>query len=228
MAPRAQLFSSGPNTSANPRRPGTIVSVLVHGFVALALLVPVGTAIQSGFFEQHLVYLVPPNRSPEPRIAIPSTIIEAPAVGHPGAGIDVPTQGPLDAPASRKSPGSTAEHPRIEDQVLTRAMENETALSEVEVDSAVVRDPTSAAPEYPQRMLAAGIGGFVTARYVVDTVGAVDTLTFTIMEFTHQEFAEAVRQALPRMHFRPALQHGARVRQWVEQTFHFRIEPKVP
>jgi hypothetical protein len=28
------------------------------------------------------------------------------------------------------------------------------------------------------------------------------------------------------MHFRPAIQRGRLVRQWVEQTFHFRIERK--
>ncbi len=196
--------------------------------VAFALLAPVGKAIESGFFDQHLVYLAPPNRAPEPRLELPATIVSPPGVGPPGAGVEVPTSGPLDAPASRGALGSVSERPRIEDLVRAEAIRTETALTEVEVDSAVVRDPTSAAPDYPPKMLAAAIPGYVTARYVVDTLGAVDTLTFTVVEFTNQEFSDAVRRALPGMHFRPALQHGKRVRQWVEQTFHFRIQGAKP
>ena len=102
------------------------------------------------------------------------------------------------------------------------------ALTEVEVDSTVVRDPTSAAPSYPPQLLAKGIEGSVLARYVVDTTGRVDTLTWRVISTTHPDFAEAVRQTLGGMHFRPAIQGGSRVRQLVEQTFRFRITPADP
>jgi TonB family protein len=223
MAPLLAGLSSG-----RALRPGTIVSILIHGLVVAGLLAPVGQAIEASFFDRHLVYLVPPNRSPEPHVELPSTISAPPRIGTPGAGVDDPTGGPLDAPASQAGEASSSHRPRLEDLVPARTVRTETALTEVEVDSAVIRDPTSAAPEYPPRMLAAGITGQVTARYVVDTLGTVDTLTFTVVEFTHREFSDAVRRALPGMHFRPAIQRGKLVRQWVEQTFHFRIQPPSP
>lgn len=60
----------------------------------------------------------------------------------------------------------------------------------------------------------------------VDRLGVVDTTSYTVVQASRSEFSEAVRQALSGMHFRPAMQRGRLVRQWVEQTFHFRIERK--
>jgi TonB family protein len=105
------------------------------------------------------------------------------------------------------------------DQILP----GDNALTVIEVDSEVVRDPTSAAPEYPAQLLAKGLEGWAMVRYVVDTLGQVDTLTYRVLQATHMGFARAVRLALPNMRFRPAIQSGNRVRQLVEQTFRFRI-----
>jgi TonB family protein len=68
-----------------------------------------------------------------------------------------------------------------------------------------------------------GIEGSAAVRYVVDTLGNVDTLTYRVVSATHEEFALAVRRALPHMRFRPAVQGGQRVRQLVQQTFTFRV-----
>jgi TonB family protein len=97
------------------------------------------------------------------------------------------------------------------------------ALTVIEVDSEVVRDPTSAAPAYPPQLLSKGLEGWAMVRYVVDSTGQVDTLTYRVVQATHAGFAHAVRLALPSMRFRPAIQGGNRVRQLVEQTFRFRI-----
>jgi TonB family protein len=106
-----------------------------------------------------------------------------------------------------------------------RPLPGDNALTVLEVDSAVVRDPASAAPDYPAQLLARGVEGFASVRYVVDTTGLVDTLTYHVIEATAPDFAVEVRRVLPAMHFRPALQGGRRVRQLVEQTFRFRIAP---
>jgi len=45
---------------------------------------------------------------------------------------------------------------------------------------------------------------------------------------SHPEFANAVREALTHMRFRPAIQSSRKVRQWVEQNFAFRITPPRP
>jgi protein TonB len=93
-----------------------------------------------------------------------------------------------------------------------------------ELDTPVTFDPTSAAPAYPPTLQAAGIEGSATMQFVVDTTGVVDSTTVKVMTATHAEFVQAVREALPNMHFRPAELGDQRVRQLVEQQFKFRIQ----
>jgi TonB family protein len=114
----------------------------------------------------------------------------------------------------------------VEQTFYFRVQRNETALTKNEVDNPVERDPTSPEPEFPKELLTAGIAGQVTARFVVDTMGVVDMTSYTVVQFSRAEFEVAVRAALPGMRFTPATQGGRLVRQWVEQTFHFRIQRK--
>jgi len=114
----------------------------------------------------------------------------------------------------------------VEQTFYFRVQRNETALTRNEVDNPVERDPTSAEPEFPKQLLTAGIAGQVTARFVVDTMGVVDMASYSVVQYSRPEFEEAVRGALPGMRFTPATQGGRLVRQWVEQTFHFRVQRK--
>ncbi|MEK7381028.1 MAG: energy transducer TonB [Gemmatimonadota bacterium] len=100
----------------------------------------------------------------------------------------------------------------------------ESVLTELEVDSAVRRDPSSAAPEYPLDLLGLNIEGSAFVLYVVDSTGEVDTRTYRVVRATHPGFAAAVQRALPRMRFSPAVLHGQPVRQLVQQNFAFRIQ----
>ena len=104
----------------------------------------------------------------------------------------------------------------------------ETALTEIEVDSTVKRDPTSAAPEYPPSLLSQRVEGSTFVHYVVDTTGRVDTTTIQVVRATHPAFALSVRTALAQMIFRPAVQSSQKVRQWVQQNFAFRINIPPP
>jgi len=122
-------------------------------------------------------------------------------------------------------PDGQAAATAVEAEGGDRQGEDETALTEVEVDSAVVRDPSSAAPVYPAVLLARNIQGSAYVEYVVDTTGLVDTSTIRVVRATHPEFAQATREALAQMKFRPALHAGTRVRQWVQQNFAFTIVP---
>jgi len=99
-----------------------------------------------------------------------------------------------------------------------------TVYMEAELEHPVERDPASAGPAYPEALLQAGISGWVTVQFVVDTTGHADTTSFAILEATHPEFGESVRQALPGMLFRPAELQGRFVRQLVRQDFRFRLE----
>jgi hypothetical protein len=99
----------------------------------------------------------------------------------------------------------------------------DSVYSVLEVDTAVVRSASSAAPAYPPALLAAHIQGYVNARYVVDTTGLADTTTFEVMTATNPEFVTAVRDVLPFMHFQPAKIGPQKVRQLVQQQFSFKI-----
>jgi TonB family protein len=83
-------------------------------------------------------------------------------------------------------------------------------------------------PAYPREMQERRTSGRVVAQYVVDTSGRADVTTLKGLEFTDHAFLEAVRQALPRMRFKPAEIRGRRVRQLVHQTFAFEIRPGIP
>jgi protein TonB len=103
----------------------------------------------------------------------------------------------------------------------------DSVYSVLEVDTAVARMASSAAPAYPLKLLEAHVMGFVQAQYVVDTTGFADTTSFHVITATNPEFVDAVRQALPYMRFHPAKIGSSKVRQLVEQQFSFRIADTV-
>jgi protein TonB len=103
--------------------------------------------------------------------------------------------------------------------------DSEKAYSEIEVDSTVALDPSAEGPQYPPALLKAGVQGVVYARFIVDTVGHVDTATMVVLDKPDPEFVAAVRTALGRMTYRPAILRGRAVAQLVEQPFIFRIQP---
>jgi TonB family protein len=102
----------------------------------------------------------------------------------------------------------------------------DTAFSVLEVDEMVERYENSAAPVYPQDLMATGTQGMVQATYVVDTTGTVDTTTVRVTYSDDPRFTQSVRVALPQMRFRPAKRAGKTVRQLVEQKFRFKIVPE--
>lgn len=101
-------------------------------------------------------------------------------------------------------------------------------FSEIEVDSAASRDPGSAGPEYPPSLMATRVEGSVLATFVVDTTGRPDLATYIALESSHPLFSLAVRDALPRMKFRPAKRGSVPVRQQVELRFSFRVVKPPP
>ena len=71
--------------------------------------------------------------------------------------------------------------------------------------------------------MAKGIGGSVLATFVVNVDGRPDLDTYMALEASDSLFAQAVREALPRMKFRPAKINDKPVRQLVEQRFLFKV-----
>lgn len=76
---------------------------------------------------------------------------------------------------------------------------------------------------YPPGLFAAKVGGIVLAEFVVDAGGGVERETFGIVSSPHPLFSDAVRQALTRALYKPALRQGVPVRQLVQQPFEFSV-----
>ena len=83
--------------------------------------------------------------------------------------------------------------------------------------------PGSPAPRYPDILKQAGLGGAVLVAFVVDTSGNVDLQTIRVFVATHQLFADAVKTALPEMHFLPAMVNGRNVKQVVRLPIVFNV-----
>jgi Periplasmic protein TonB, links inner and outer membranes len=91
-----------------------------------------------------------------------------------------------------------------------------------QVDRPVVLDSASLpAIEYPPALRATGTSGVVMAEFVVDTAGRAEPEYFGVVSATDPLFTAAVREALGRLRFRPALLRGRPVRQVVRLPFEF-------
>ncbi len=206
------------------QRDGVSIAIMVAHVVAVAAVLapPVQQATREEIIDRLVVFLVPPD-APGSREASEGT---AAWRGDAEAGSGQAVAAAITAEPAVEERGELPELTSSALAVAPLVDPVEGALSELEVDSAVVRDPMSAAPEYPHHLLNSGLEGLAEVRYVVDTLGNVDTLSYRVLNASHPDFAVAVRRALPHMRFRPAIQGGRRVRQLVEQKFRFRITPK--
>ena len=91
-----------------------------------------------------------------------------------------------------------------------------------QVDKVAALDSTSQVQiPYPPSLYAAHTRGLVLAEFVVDAQGRVEDDTFGVISSTHPLFAAAVRSAIDRVVFTPALRGGKPVRQLVHQPFEF-------
>ena len=137
-------------------------------------------------------------------------------------------------PAPRKAAPSEAPPPTAEVAIAPPPNEPPgdpvAIFSEIEVDNAAERDPTSEGPTYPDSLLKAQIEGAARVTFVVDSTGHAEVASFGVIETDRSGFADAVRAALPRMKFRPASIGEKKVAQHVEQTFVFKITraPVIP
>lgn len=198
---------------------GIALSLVIHAaLLGLVLLAYRGEPERRSLVEEMVMFLVPPDQPPGRETVNP---VEWGGLATKGAGAGTGQsgrsrgEGPTALqPEDSAGPAPTAaEPPVLGDNVLT----------EMEVDSTVRRYEESAAPDYPPAMLARNLEGSAIVTYVVDTTGLADTTSFRVLEATHPDFADAVRQALPKMRFRPAVLMGVKVRQLVQQSFGFRI-----
>lgn len=221
-----RLWAESYAKAAAPAMPSAVLSLIVHAAVIAGWVVGTLPApgVESESFANRVYYIPPPDRTPSQpgsREAI-HYIAMTPPPG-PGAG-----EGPHVAGDARPTAVLDATvGDRARDTVTAPAVPpsagQDSVYSVLEVDVAVVRSASSAAPAYPLSMLKAHISGSVKAQYVVDTTGFADTSSLRVITATHQDFVTSVREALPYMRFEPARIGTMKVRQLVEQQFSFKI-----
>jgi TonB family protein len=199
--------------------------LLIHFVAFVALVFPPGESpSKEMLLESMVVYLMPPDDLGPSQAAPGGLAWSSETRGTAEDGIAT-TELAVESVLSRRGDVPALDATAL--NVSTMAEAEEDALTVLEVDSAVVRHPDSAAPEYPAHLLQSGLEGLAEVRYVVDTLGSVDTLSYRVLRASHVDFAVSVRRALPNMRFRPAMQSGRPVRQLIEQTFRFQINPSL-
>ena len=203
---------------------GMAVSVVIH--VALMLIVVAAyreAPRQDDSLDQFVTYLVPPDRPaarPGSTAAQWTSQTNKPATqkGIGGSsGSPALSTGPV-------VPDSGTGRPTEPISIDLPSLLGDSIHLEIDVDSAVQRYTWSAAPEYPLELLRQEVQGNAFVIYVVDTSGTADSSSLQVVKATHQEFVDAVREALPKMRFRPAILGGQKVRQLVQQNFAFKIQ----
>lgn len=212
---------------STPVSSSVVISIVTHAVLIAAAVASTNrpASVDPDWIENKVYYLPPPNREPT-QAGSAETIkyVElapegtgsgfGPVVDGIGTGLPPeasPTKGDLGRDTTSSAPA-----PMLAG--------GDSVFSRLEVDSTVTRYPGSAAPAYPLEMLKQGVQGSVMTQYVVDTSGFADTTSLKILKSTHDDFAAAVRAALPYMRFYPAKVGPRKVRQLVEQEFTFKIE----
>lgn len=127
---------------------------------------------------------------------------------------------PATIAAGEFSIGSTAS-PATGDPSGTAGGDREGPLEASAVEVPVAPRPGNPAPRYPEALRAMGVEGVVVVEYVVSAAGRVERESVRPIGGAHPLFVAAVRQALERARFAPALVGGRTVRQLVRQEFVF-------
>ena len=215
------LLESAPRTP-RPNR-ATVFSVIMH-LTLIAVFVlgrePSPPEPDSGEMED-VSYLIPFDRIKGPPPQEVRTHWHGLGRVGEGTGFDARPREPgvpTGPPESGRKAVANATVPAPQDFLY------DTVATATEVDSAA-RVVESAVPAYPPTLLAQRIEGRAVVQFVVDTLGRAETMSFAVIETTHDEFAEAVRAALPDMRFTPAVVSSHKVRQLVQQPFLFKILP---
>jgi outer membrane biosynthesis protein TonB len=203
----------------------TLISAAVHAAIVLAFIVAAPRLVHelSDELSQKLTFLIPVDRgSPSPEQHLTYMAIGGGVADEGLPRAETKTIDPKGEFALPQITGTPTD-PNVPIPVPIEPQVADNAYSVVEVDSAAVRDTTSAAPAYPHVMMIKRIEGYAAMRFVVDSTGLIDMGTVELLQATNAEFVQAVRDAMPRMRFRPAKMGVLAVRQLAEQLFKFEM-----
>jgi TonB family protein len=211
---------------STPVSSSAVISVVTHALLIAAAVASTNrpTSVDAGWIENRAYYLPPPDRRPSQDGS--RETIEYIELAPEGPGTGYGEGGVRDGPVIKDVSAGLGDIGRdLTNTIAAPTLSGgDSIFTQLEVDSTVTRFPGSAAPQYPVEMLKQGIQGSVVTQYVVDTTGFADSTSLKIVRTTHEQFADAVRAALPYMRFFPAKVGSKKVRQLVEQEFSFKIE----
>lgn len=215
-----------PPRSPEPVSVGATVSIVTHAALVVSLALFTGQAVvkseQTGesIIEMGIRLLLPPDKGSAPSQEARAQWTSQ-QLGPMQPSTSVASSG---APVAKETAAESSKEMEESAPVpLAEAASAQNAFTILDLDSAAVRDPESAAPLYPPLLQARGVEGMAIVRFVVDSTGRADLASFQLIQASHPLFAAAVRDALPRMKFRAAVIGSKKVRQLVEQPFIFRL-----
>jgi outer membrane biosynthesis protein TonB len=179
---------------------------------------------------ESIYYLPPPDRTPSQPPLEERVRYTRAGAGAPEESVAPDSVRPLGDPRATRSRGTERGGADDVTQAAQAALSEsaDSVYSVLEVDIAAVRMAGSAAPVYPPALREQYIEGSVAARDVIDSTGHAEPQSLEVLEATHPEFEQSVRDALPGMRFSPGIVGGRRIRQLVEQRFAFRMVATVP
>jgi protein TonB len=193
---------------------------------------PVPTDIHIAYLPQPAsVVPVAPKTPPAPPVQSPAKALPIPSAPSAVPVISVPTVVPTALPPINALPTQVTDATIFAVGPSTAAANGSSATplgsGDVAYDGWTVDKPvvplSGSPPRYPAMLKDAGVDGRVDVRFIVDTLGRVESASVQVIDATHALFAESVRTALLRQRFMPAEVAGVRVRQLVTQPFLFTI-----
>jgi protein TonB len=110
-------------------------------------------------------------------------------------------------------------------QLVAGAPANGGAYTPEMVERIVAPAPGNPEPRYPDLLRRQGVEESFVVRFVVDTTGQVDESKIEFPKTAHRQFVEAVKAALLRSRYFPAVLGGRHVPQLVQQEFRFKMVP---
>lgn len=130
------------------------------------------------------------------------------------------------ADAAAHDPGGVAaREPEPPGVAPANGVRTERPYFEYQVEKQAVLTPDSPQPRYPDRLKTANVEGQVLVEFVVDAGGRVVPGTLEVIQSSHDDFTQAIRDVLPQLRFQPAEVGGVRVPQLVQRPFVFMLTP---
>jgi|SRR5687767_9566831 len=214
----------------------SFLSISLHvGIMLAALYATTRTPVERETAPDPRVYFVPEQRpaSPAPaarQAAPPRTKPSEPVAQAPQKSVAAPVDVPSAIPPADVSlpdpsagvpaePGAASGVPTAPADAVSGTRSGPYEVGEVEIPAALL---SKTGPEYPEWAARNALSGAVTARFIVDATGRVES-DIVILDSTNPQFTSAVRNFLRRTRYRAARVGGRPVRQLVEQRFVFAL-----